>query len=369
VRVAVLRGTGLTHTSDTAMSTTDVVPLRDPDSHIRTVHPHAAAPATEPPDGGPCHRRARARLTLAPDGAGTIMEADVRVGLVGTGYWASQVHAPGVAAVDGADLAAVWGRDPTKAEQLASRFGAIAYGDAAEMFDAVDAVTFAVPPSVQAPLAVQAAAAGCHLLLEKPTALTVAEADAVVTAVEQAGVASVVFVTARHQPPVEAWVQQMRARGGWSGAVAVWVGSIFHEGNPFAASRWRQERGALWDIGPHALSMLVPVLGPVTAVTAAAGPGDTVHLVLRHSGGASSTATLSLTVPEQAATLRFDVYGRDGWESVPTDHGVQPVQAHSAALRSLIAAAAGGPAHPCDARSGADAVRVLAQAQEQLDRA
>ena len=293
----------------------------------------------------------------------------MRVGLVGTGYWASQVHGPGVAAVDGAELAAVWGRDPARTEELASRFGATAYVDAAEMFAAVDAVTFAVPPSVQAPLAVQAAAAGCHLLLEKPTALTVAEAEAIVTAVEQAGVASVVFVTARHQAPVQAWVAQMGAQGGWSGAVAVWVGSIFQEGNPFAGSRWRQERGALWDIGPHALSMLVPVLGPVTAVTAAAGPGDTVHLVLRHAGGASSTAILSLTVPEAAATLRFDVYGRDGWESIPTDHGVEPAQAYSAALRSLLLAAAGGSAHPCDARSGAETVRVLAQAQEQLDHA
>ena len=293
----------------------------------------------------------------------------MRVGLVGTGYWAGEVHAAGVAAVEGVELSAVWGRDPVKAEELAARYGATAHADADEMFAAVDVVTFAVPPQVQAPLAVRAAAAGCHLLLEKPTALSVEEAEAVVTAVERAGVASVVFVTARHQAPVEEWVQQMAAQGGWSGAVAVWVGSIFHEGNPFGQSQWRKDSGALWDIGPHALSMLVPVLGPVTDVTAAAGPGDTVHLVLRHAGGASSVATVSLTVPEQAASLRLDVYGRDGWESVPGDHGVEPAQAHSAALRSLLEAAAGGPAHPCDARFGADAVRVLAAAQAQLDRA
>lgn len=293
----------------------------------------------------------------------------MRVGLVGTGYWAAEVHAAGVAALEGVELSAVWGRDPAKAQDLAARYGATASTDAAAMFAAVDAVTFAVPPQVQAPLAVQAAAAGCHLLLEKPVALTVADAEAVVAAVEQAGVSSVVFVTARHQAPVEQWVQEVRAQGGWTGAVAVWVGSIFHEGNPFAQSRWRQDEGALWDIGPHALSMLVPVLGPVTDVTATAGPGDTVHLVLRHRDGASSTATVSLTVPEQAATLRFDVYGEHGWTSIPTDHGVDPVQAHSSALRSLVTAAQGGPAHPADVRSGADAVRVLAEAQAQLDRA
>ncbi|MFC3689069.1 Gfo/Idh/MocA family protein [Aquipuribacter hungaricus] len=293
----------------------------------------------------------------------------MRVGLVGTGYWATEVHARGVAAVDGVELAGVWGRDPAKAEELAAAHGTTAYADAGEMFAAVDAVTFAVPPSVQAPLAVQAARAGCHLLLEKPTALTVEDADAVVAAVEEAGVTSVVFVTARHQAPVEAWVQEVAAQGGWAGAVAVWAGSIYHEGSPFAHSAWRQEQGALWDIGPHALSVLVPVLGAVTDVTAAAGAGDTVHLVLRHQGGASSTATVSLTVPEPAATLRFDVYGRDGWASIPRDHGVEPQDAHASALRSLVTAAQGGPAHPADARAGAETVRVLARAQEQLDRA
>lgn len=291
----------------------------------------------------------------------------MRIGLVGTGHWAAEVHAAGVAAVDGVDLVGVWGRDRAKADAVAAAHGAVAHDDPAALFADVDAVTFAVPPSVQAPLAVQAARAGCHLLLEKPTALTVAEADAIVTAADEAGVATTVFFTARHTAPVQDWLASLQEQGGWTGGNAVWIGSIFHEGNPFGASPWRREHGGLWDVGPHALSMLLPVLGPVVGVTAAAGPDDTAHLVLRHASGASSTATLSLTVPERAAALRFDVYGEHGWASIPADHGVTPVQAHASALRSLVAAAQGGPAHPCDARFGADVVRVLTAAQEQLD--
>jgi predicted dehydrogenase len=291
----------------------------------------------------------------------------VRVGLVGTGYWASAVHATGVAAVDGAELAGVWGRDRDRTAALAAEHGTAAYDDPAAMFADVDVVTFAVPPSVQAPLAVQAARSGCHLLLEKPTALTGAEADAIVGAADSAGVSTTVFFTARHVAPVQDWVASVQQRGGWTGASAFWIGSIFHEGNPFGASPWRREHGGLWDVGPHALSMLLPVLGPVTEVTAAAGPQDTVHLVLRHGSGASSTATVSLTVPERAATMRFDVYGEHGWDSIPTDHGVTPDAALSSALRSLLAAAGGGAAHPCDARFGADVVRVLEAAQAQLD--
>lgn len=290
----------------------------------------------------------------------------MRVGLVGTGFWASETHAAGVAAVDGAELVGVWGRDPAKAAAVAGRFGARAHHDADAMFADVDLVTFAVPPSVQAPLAVRAARAGCHLLLEKPTALTVAEADAITEACEAAGVRSTVFFTARHVAPVERWITERRAQGGWTGASGAWVGSI--AGSPFDGSPWRKEQGGLWDVGPHALSVLLPLLGPVTAVTAAAGPRDTVHLVLRHGSDASSTVTVSLTVPEQAAALRCDVYGEHGWSAIPADHGVEAVDALSSALRSLVAAADGGPAHPCDAAFGAEVVRVLAQAQAQLDR-
>ena len=291
----------------------------------------------------------------------------MRIGLIGTGYWAAEVHAAGVQAADGGELVGVWGRDPDKTRALADRYGITAHADPADLFADVDAVTFAVPPSVQAPLAVQAARAGCHLLLEKPTALTVAEAEAIAEAVDAAGVACTVFFTARHTAPVEQWVEQVQDQGGWTGGAATWVGSIFHEGNPFGHSPWRREHGALWDIGPHALSMLLPVLGPVTDVSAISGPGDTVHLVLRHGSGASSTATVSLTVPQPAAALRFDVYGENGWASIPTDHGVEAVDAHTSAVGSLLAAAAGGPAHPCDARFGAEVVRVLATAQHQLD--
>ena len=95
----------------------------------------------------------------------------------------------------------------------------------------MDAVAFAVPPHVQAPLAVRAAEAGKHLLLEKPVALSVADADAVVTAVEKAGVASVVFFTWRFNREIRAWLADEQARGGWSGSgwsggVAVWLGTV-----------------------------------------------------------------------------------------------------------------------------------------------
>ena len=103
--------------------------------------------------------------------------------MLGTGHWADTVHAAGLAAHPDVDLVAVWGRDPVKAEAVAERHGAAAEPDLDTVLDMVDAVAIAVPPDVQAELAYRAAQRGCHLLLEKPLALSVAGADRVVLSV------------------------------------------------------------------------------------------------------------------------------------------------------------------------------------------
>src|SRR5258705_258539 len=100
----------------------------------------------------------------------------MRFGLVGPGYWARETHAAALAAHPDVELVGVWGRSAAKAEELARTHAARAYRDPDQLFDAVDAVAFAVPPAVQAELAVRAAEHGCHLLLDKPVALTSAAA-------------------------------------------------------------------------------------------------------------------------------------------------------------------------------------------------
>ena len=88
----------------------------------------------------------------------------LRVGIVGGGPWAQQLHAPAVSAHPRARLAGFWTRRPAVADELATRFGAQAFADPDQLFDAVDVVAFAVPPRVQGELAVRAAAAGRHLI-------------------------------------------------------------------------------------------------------------------------------------------------------------------------------------------------------------
>jgi predicted dehydrogenase len=201
----------------------------------------------------------------------------MRIGLLGTGPWAQMAHAPALSGHDELEFAGVWGRRPEAAKELAQRHGVRAYDDADELFADVDAVAVALPPEVQAALAVRAARAGCHLLLDKPLAPTVEQGRAVVEAARAAGVASIVFFTTRFQPEPHAWIEEQAAVPGWFTGRAQWLGAVFSGESPFATP-WRREKGALWDVGPHALSVLLPVLGDVRRVTAAAyGPGDTAH--------------------------------------------------------------------------------------------
>jgi predicted dehydrogenase len=287
----------------------------------------------------------------------------MRFGLVGTGHWARVAHAPALASTDGITFAAVWGRSRTATGSLAAEHGVTAYADVDGFLADVDAVAFSVPPDVQARIAVRAAAAGKHLLLEKPVALTVGDADALVAAVEDAGVASVVFFTSRFQPQVRAWLADVAAKGGWMGGSGTWLGASLDDSNPFNTP-WRREKGGLWDLGPHVISLLWACLGPVDAVTAVAGEADVTNLILRH-GNRTSTVTVTLSAPERAAGMSVRIWGEPGRSCLPEASG-DTVTALRTPLNQLAAnAKAGRQDHPCDVRFGRDIVRVLAQAERQ----
>jgi predicted dehydrogenase len=286
----------------------------------------------------------------------------MRFGVLGTGFWAENVHAAGLAEHPDAELVGVWGRDVAKAKAVGARFDVPGFADVDELLGQVDALSIALPPDVQVPLAVRAAEAGKHLLLEKPIALDLAGADRLVDAVQAAGVASVVFFTFRFEPATAAWLEQA-ARTRLAGGHGSWLSSL--AGSPFDASPWRKERGALWDIGPHALSVLIPALGPVVAVQAGGGLGDTVHLVLTHASGAASTVTVAHTVAPMSAGTEFFVHGDAGrLVLIPEDRPAP--RAYPVAVDDLMAAAVAGGTHPCDVVFGRDVVAVLAAAERAL---
>jgi predicted dehydrogenase len=287
----------------------------------------------------------------------------MRFGLLGTGYWAREIHGAGLAAHPGTELAGVWGRDAGKAADLADHLGTRAFADVDALLAEVDAVAIALPPAVQAPLAERAARAGKHLLLEKPLALTVAQSDRIVEAVEDTGVASVLFFTNRFRPEITRVLDAAIETGGWNGGRVSLYGSIYGEDSPYAESTWRQVHGGLWDIGPHALSILVPVLGPVTEVTAMDGPRQTTFVIQRHAGGAVSTMELTLDAAPLAGRMENVLHGESGWVTVDGFDATAVPTAYANAITELLAAVPTGK-HPLDVHFGREVVAILAAVEE-----
>ncbi|SFP75028.1 Predicted dehydrogenase [Amycolatopsis arida] len=292
--------------------------------------------------------------------SGQVVE-QLRVGLVGGGPWATSIHAPGLTEHPGTRLAAVWTRRPEVARELAEPYAATPCASFAELLDQVDAVAFAVPPRAQAELAVRAARAGKHLILEKPVAADVAGAEELAAAVDEADVVALVVLTLRFGLRTREWLVGLAEAGGWRGASARWLSGALL-GEKYGNSAWRQEDGALADIGPHVLDLLDAALGEITEVLAAhRSPDDLWHLMLGHAGGATSTASMSLRLPVRPTVVEFAVYGERGFRALAGRS--EPAEAYTALVDDFAAMVASGTrTHPCDIRRGLHLQRLLAQA-------
>lgn len=298
-----------------------------------------------------------------PRAGGTVAgDRPIRVGLVGAGPWAAMVHAPTFAAGPGTTLAGVWARRPEAAERLASRHGAPAVADLDELLERCDAVGFAVPPDVQAPLAARAARAGAAVILEKPIAGDLASAEELAAAVDDAGVASLVVLSWRYAAAVRRFLDAAAAFEASGGGGRFLSGAAL--GGPFATP-WRLERGPLLDLGPHVVDLLDASLGPVTRIHAFGDRHGWVDLVLEHGGGTTSSATLCATTPVDPARAGVELYGPAGVLEIDCTAAVD-ASAFATLRHELVRAMAEGGGHPLDVHRGLHLQRLLHDAEQQL---
>lgn len=290
----------------------------------------------------------------------------MRFGMVGTGYWARMTHGPGIQASNN-ELVGVWGRDAAKTADVAKALGVEAFCSHTALLDAVDAVTYAVPPDVQAPLAIEAARAGKHLLLDKPVALDASTARELRDTARASGCRSVVFFTARYTPETRSWLDELAAVDGWRGSWTEWIVANQRPESPYKDSPWRQREGALWDLGPHLLATLIPALGAVRSVVAQPGMGDAVHLTLTHDSDAVSTASLALWAPPAAYTWGMRMWGDSGVSVAPVAT-TPATTALATAADELAAVVSTGTDHALGLDLGVQVVEALAAAADQLGR-
>jgi predicted dehydrogenase len=102
----------------------------------------------------------------------------IKVGLVGCGRISQAAHLPALAKADNVKLCAVCDPSLSLSEAMARQYNAQSYTEFADLLDSdVDAVILAVPDRFHVPLALSAIEAGKHVLVEKPVATSVAEAE------------------------------------------------------------------------------------------------------------------------------------------------------------------------------------------------
>lgn len=123
----------------------------------------------------------------------------------------------------------------------------------------------------------------------------------------------------------------------------------------------------MWDIGPHALSILLPALGPVTHVIADRGLGDTVTVVVHHESGAASSMSLSLTAPPGSRGTAWQLFGQERQTSMP-EATTSALEAMGVCVTQLLTDQHGRWQHPCDVHFGRDVVKVLHAAEAFLAR-
>src|ERR1700744_218691 len=244
-------------------------------------------------------------------------------GVVGAGVIGA-FHAAAIAMVPGARLVAVTDVDPDRAEALTGRHGAVVAPDLDALVarDDVDVVAVCVPSERPAGGGVRAAAAGKHLVVEKPIDVSLDAADRLIAAAAAAGVTVSVISQHRFDPGV-AELRRLIDDGALGPLLLGQASTQWWRSQEYYDSAgWRGTRamdgGALMNQGIHYADLLRWCLGPVAEVSALTvtqahemEAEDCALATVRFASGAVGTITATTSVvpgfPE-----RLEISGTQG---------------------------------------------------------
>jgi predicted dehydrogenase len=226
----------------------------------------------------------------------------LRVGVIGAGAWGKN-HVRTVATLADAELAGVCDADPKTRERLTRQYPAAHItGEVADLLGRVDAVVIASPAATHARVALQCVEAGKPCLVEKPFALSTADADAVA----RAAAARDVPVLAGHLLVFHPAVERLRTlvQGGDLGRIYYLYGLRVNLGQV------RADENALWSFGPHDVSVALYLLGEAPVRVAAHGKSylqpkveDVVFLTMEFGSGVLAHVQLSWLDPHKERKL------------------------------------------------------------------
>jgi predicted dehydrogenase len=207
-----------------------------------------------------------------------------RIAVLGCGYWGSN-HIRTLKALGA--LHAVSDVNPARAEGFASEQDCLAIDpEALFVRSDIDAIVMALPPQFHADMAVRAVQGGKDVLVEKPIALTVADAERSVKAAVDNGRVFMVGHVLRFHPAFE--TLKALIDNGELGEVR------YIHSHRLGLGKFHTENDALWDLAPHDLSMILAITGTEPIDVRGEGAAlldnlsDFAHLHMRFPNGLRS---------------------------------------------------------------------------------
>lgn len=207
-----------------------------------------------------------------------------RIAVLGCGYWGSN-HIRTLKSLGA--LSAVSDANLARAEGFAIEQECRAIAPD-ELFDDpdIDALVIALPPQFHAELAIRAVRAGKDVLVEKPIALTVKDAERAVSEAHKAGRIFMVGHVLRFHPAFEK-LKQLIDEGE--------LGDVrYIHSHRLGLGKFHTESDALWDLAPHDLSMILAITGEPPMEVRGEGAAlldhlsDFAHVHMRFSNGIRS---------------------------------------------------------------------------------
>ncbi len=246
----------------------------------------------------------------------------VKFGVIGAGGIARRKTIPGILTAEHCRLVAVM--DPVGAQDIAAEFGVPkAYQNVEDLLadKEVQAVYIASPVACHLPQIKLAAAAGKHILCEKPLAMNPRQARTAVAACRRRKVLlQEGYMMKFHGAHTEI---KRRIAAGRLGRL-VYLRAQLACWYPPIAGAWRQHPatgggGALIDMASHLFDLLEYFAGPVRAVGALTGnlvqdyaSEDAATILLRFASGAHGTIDCFFCIPDEASRTRLEIYGSRG---------------------------------------------------------
>lgn len=284
--------------------------------------------------------------------------AELKAGVAGAGAFGG-VHARKYAGAQGVRLARLYDVDFARAQVLAGELGCEATDDYAAFLDGLELVTLASPGATHAELGLKALAAGAHLYVEKPLAVSLRDADALVAAAAKAGR----VLACGHQERVV-----FRAMGLLDLAERPLTLESVRRGTPNTRNR---DISCVLDLMIHDLDLALALAGGEPVAVEAEGGFDTVRAEITFDNGLTATFEASREAAARERTMALELpSGRVAVDFLsPTfeNRSAAPLNADFAAdeaardpvgasVAAFVAAARGEGAPVADGRAGARAL-------------